>query len=116
MKFTPVAGQFLRAQIVRTIQSAGHDAHGLLGIVSAMAEAVSRGGEQLELAEPGINSSRSFIAQKPVDGDHEHQAQNETHDGRHHNEDQGLVPALGNNHMPSGSHDGRAGVAANQGM
>src|SRR5216684_5021882 len=113
VKFSSVDGQLLRTQIMRSIQSGGHDSHGLLRVITAVAEAVRRRREELQLAKPRVNSSWGFVSQQPIDGNHERQAQDESHDWRDHNENQGFVPALGNNHMPSGSHNRRAGVATN---
>src|ERR1700680_4785117 len=95
---------------------AGYNSHGLLRVVAAVAETVRCRRQELQLAKPGIDFSRGLIAEKPKYRNHECKAKDESHDRCHNNEDQGFVPALGNNHMPSGSHDCRARVAADQSM
>ena len=71
VKFSPTASHVLRTQVVRSIKSAGHDSHRLLGIVAAMPKAVRGCGKELQLAKPDVNSLWSLIAQKPIDGHHE---------------------------------------------
>ena len=43
-------------------EGAGNDPHGFLGVIAAMAQAIGRGGEELELAKPGIDTLRRLVA------------------------------------------------------
>src|SRR5579883_2098467 len=108
VKGAPVVGHIVRAHVLRAVQRAGHDAHGLLRVVAAVTQAVGGGGKQLQLAEPAVDALRRLVAQQPEHGHHEGEAQNQPHDRRHHDEDQRLVPARHNNHVESRPHDGSA--------
>src|SRR5579862_6993955 len=94
-----------------SIKRAGDNAHGFLGIVSAMAQAVSCGREKLQLTKPCINAAWSFVSEQPENGNHEDKGKNEAHNGCNHDKDQSFGPAVSNNDVPAGTHNGCASVA-----
>src|ERR1035437_7057878 len=98
---SPVTEHVLLAHEPGSIESAGDDAHGFLRVVAAVSQAVAGSREQLQFAEPLVNLLGRFVSQQPINGDHEPEAHDQSHDGRDHNEDQGLVPPGGDDHRGS---------------
>ena len=101
----PSAFEFLGSNDVGAKQGAGDNAHRLLSVVAAVAEAVGGGREELQFAEPGVDASRRLVAEDPKDGRHKNEGEDEAHDGCNHDKDQSLVP--------TGSDDDLEGAGAN---
>ena len=68
-KFPPVAQHVSFGHESARVESASDDAHGFLGVVASMAQAVCGGGEQLQFTEPAVHRLWRFILQNPVGGD-----------------------------------------------
>ena len=97
-------------------QCSSDDAHGLLGVVAAVAEAVGRGRCQLEPPEPLIDASRRCSREQPQD--HHHQCETERHadERRQHDEDERLRPPRRDNRAPARLRHRRSRVTANEGV
>ena len=102
------------ARISARHQRARDDAHRLLRVVGAVHQAVGRGGDQLQPAEPAIDARGRRVAEDPVDRRHHDQPDDEADERRDDDEDQRLGPAGDDDGAEARLGDGRAGVAAEQ--
>jgi hypothetical protein len=80
------------------IKGTGDNAHSLLRVVPAVAEAVRGSGKKLELTKPFVHELRRFVLKNPVSGDHEGETKHHAHDRSDYDEDESFVPALRDDH------------------
>ena len=124
MQVSPIGEHVFLTHKACSVESAGDDAHGFLRIVAAVAETVAGGGEQLQLAKPGIDLVGSLVSQEPIRAGHEDKPEHKAHDRRNDDEDQSLIPTTRDDDggggtpagMDGGVHHGGARVTADQGM
>src|SRR5713226_6994916 len=95
-------------------QRRGDDAHAFLRVVGAVADAVRRGGDQLQTAEPAVHTVGRLTPDHPT-GDHgDQQAHEQAHKRREKKKEHRLGPASGDQRLHSDTGHGRAAVAAHQ--
>src|SRR5256885_6564975 len=92
----------------------GDDAHAFLRVVKAVAEAEERRGNELEAAEPAVDSLRAHAADDPTGDDREKSGKAQADDGREEDEQDGLDPAAENKRAEAGVGDGSATVTAEE--
>ena len=90
------------------------DAHGLLGVVAAVAEAVDRRREELQAAEEAVHATGRGPAEEPRDDDHVERAQEKAQNRRKHDAGHHQDPAGELEHDEARFDDGRARHAADQ--
>ena len=93
----------LAAQLPLGIQQHGDDAHGLLGVVAAVAQRVERSRDELEDPKPAIDRKRRALDEDPGHREHEPHGQHQTQQRREHDGSGGL-------RQPAPDHDADAGL------
>src|SRR5207249_12248555 len=92
VQFSPVCQHVGLGHESSRVKCACDNSHCLLSIVAAMAEAVGRSGQQLQLAKPLVDLLRGLTSQQPMNGCHTRTAQNEANHRADENAEECLVP------------------------
>src|ERR1700674_1860644 len=71
----------LRSALTHGKQQHGNDTHRLLRVVAAMAEAIERGGDELQAAKPAVDLVRSSAEQQVPDQRHEQHGEHKAEQG-----------------------------------
>src|SRR5216683_1340551 len=100
----------------RMTQRGGDNAHAFLGVVGAVAQAVSSRGKELQAAKPTVNFQRALLANDPTGGDGDGRGDDHADDGREKNEQDWLRPAADDDGLKTGARHCGAAVAAHQGV
>ena len=95
---------------------AGDDAHRLLGVVAAVAQAVEGRREELEPAGRLVDPGRVLLADDPGRGRDEEDAEDHAEERGDEDEHDRLDPAVGDDDPRARLDDGRPGVAADEGV
>src|SRR5689334_24268354 len=93
-----------------------NDPHRFLGIIRPVTETVGRGRNQLSASKEAVCLFESLFTKDPVNGYNENSAEQQTDQGRDHNEREGFRPAFGDNHTETSFDNSRARITADQRM
>src|SRR6267143_2293551 len=95
-------------------ESGGDDAHALLCVVGAVAEAVGSGRKKLQAAEPAVNFQRALCSDDPACGYGHGRTDEEADHWRKEDEQYRFGPAMKNEGAKTGVRNGGAAVAAHE--
>ena len=95
-------------------QRGGDDAHALLRVVGAVAQAVSRRGKELQAAKPAVHFQRALLANDPTGSDRDSHGDKHANDWSEKNEQNGFGPAADNDGLKAGVRHCRAAIAAHE--
>ena len=97
-------------------KSCGDDAHALLGVIRAVAQAEEGGGDQLQAAEGAVDFARALFADNPTSDGGKKYGENHSHNRRNKNEEDRPNPATDDEGLESDMGNSRAAVATDESM
>ena len=103
-------GNFRGFQQAPSDERGGDDAHPLLRVIGAVAEAVTRGGDKLQAAEPAIHLERTLLADNPTGEHGDAYPYGHADDRSEKDENYRLNPAANDNGFESCVHNSSAPV------